>query len=493
MYCVLAYGRRHTEPAVFVFGALNAALVLLAGGHAIALVAAPVVASRGAFVGESGRVLATALLVHHVLLFADVPRPRRALALLYGSAAALLVANALGLVSRYDALRVGEVRLPLFSLPDVSLPSAPLGGFVAALTLAASLGAPITLGRGVLRGRPDGLVFASAILLAVAAANDALHALGLVPGPPLAEIGFAGYATAVTLTWMFRNTGSRRELERRASEVRKKSRELAGAYAQLRADKEELVRKEQLAAVGELSAVIAHEVRNPLAIISNAVATLRRGQIEAADRETLLAILDEESSRLNRIVGDLLRYARPVDVQRQFVSVRELLDRTLSLVANQTDLVVDVVEEGEPPRIWADANLLRQALDNLVTNAMQAMAGGGVLGVTLTARECGGEPGVELVIQDTGEGMDTQVRRRALDPFFTTRPSGTGLGLAIVARIIDAHGGSLHIESAAGSGTAVTVELPVSAEGDPLEQDGDDERPSEVPLPAELKRAMGRR
>ena len=97
--------------------------------------------------------------------------------------------------------------MPFFSLPDVSLPAAPLGGFVAALTLAASLGAPITLGRGVLRGRPDGLVFASAILLAVAAANDALHALGLVPGPPFVEVGFAAYATAVTLTWMFRNSG----------------------------------------------------------------------------------------------------------------------------------------------------------------------------------------------------------------------------------------------------------------------------------------------
>ncbi|MBL8741801.1 MAG: hypothetical protein JNK04_11925, partial [Myxococcales bacterium] len=103
---------------------------------------------------------------------------------------------------------------------------------------------------------------------------------------------------------------------------------------------------------------------------------------------------------------------------------------------------------------------IRQALDNVINNALQAMGGGGTLHIELLRSE---EPaGVELVMRDTGEGMDTVVRKRALDPFFTTRPAGTGLGLAIVARVIDAHGGTLTIHSERGAGTEVRLLLPTS-------------------------------
>src|SRR5580704_1153352 len=121
------------------------------------------------------------------------------------------------------------------------------------------------------------------------------------------------------------------------------------------------------------------------------------------------------------------------------------------------------------------------------------MSGGGTLTVTLVSATPDGVPGVELQIQDTGEGMDTQVRARALDPFFTTRPSGTGLGLAIVARIIDTHGGTLRIRSTAGEGTSMHVFLPRSSEGAPPRSPSSDRperRSSDPPLPAELKKAM---
>ncbi len=133
-------------------------------------------------------------------------------------------------------------------------------------------------------------------------------------------------------------------------------------------------------------------------------------------------------------------------------------------------------------------------IDNLIDNAIQAMSGGGVLTVTLVDREVDGARGVEIQIQDTGEGMDTQVRARALDPFFTTRPSGTGLGLAIVARIVEAHGGALRIESKAGAGTVMHVFLPRGAEGPwrPRPSPSDPERASsEPPLPPELRKAIG--
>lgn len=222
------------------------------------------------------------------------------------------------------------------------------------------------------------------------------------------------------------------------------------------------VEKEQLAAVGELSAMIAHEIRNPLTIIRNAVSTLQRREVTADDRATLLGILTEESERLNRLVSDLLSYARPVTLDLQPVCLRDVLERALALVPPQEDLEVDLLEEDPPVgTVTADPNLLRQVFENLVTNAAQAMVEeGGALTVRIARGTDHGTDGVNVLVEDTGEGMDTSVRDRALMPFFTTRPNGTGLGLAIVARLVRAHGGKVEIKSSAGVGTTVRVFLP---------------------------------
>jgi signal transduction histidine kinase len=124
-------------------------------------------------------------------------------------------------------------------------------------------------------------------------------------------------------------------------------------------------------------------------------------------------------------------------------------------------------------RVRADPLLLRQAIENVVNNAVQAMSGGGTLTVHLqpitpsTAGDGAVASGIELVFRDTGEGMDTVVRSRALDPFFTTRPAGTGLGLAIVARVVDAHGGHLRILSEPDVGTEVRIFLPEEPDTSP--------------------------
>ena len=292
------------------------------------------------------------------------------------------------------------------------------------------------------------------------------------------------------MTLLARFTALRGQLEGRARHLKDRTRELARAYQELRAAQDELVRKEQLTAVGELSAVVAHEVRNPLAIISNAVATLRRSGIGDQDRGTLLGILDEESSRLNRLVGELLRFARPIAIERQLVSLRELCERGMALAEGKVGLDADLVEPEPTEKIWADPNLLRQVLDNLIDNAIQAMSGGGVLTVTLVNLDLDGAKGVEIQIQDTGEGMDTEVRARALDPFFTTRPSGTGLGLAIVARIVDAHDGVLRIKSKSGAGTVMHVFLPCTAEPRTRSPDDPGRPSSEPPLPAGVRKAL---
>jgi signal transduction histidine kinase len=180
-----------------------------------------------------------------------------------------------------------------------------------------------------------------------------------------------------------------------------------------------------------------------------------------------LEILDEETRRLNRLVSDLLRYARPVNVQRSQIALRDLLERALAVAAETAKAVeIELQMEAHEGRLWGDANLLRQVFDNLIDNAVQAMSAGGRLTIRVRPSSREGADGLGVDIIDTGEGMDTQVQSRALDPFFTTRPSGTGLGLAIVDRIIEAHGGALDIESRAGEGTTVTVFLPHGSASD---------------------------
>ena len=236
------------------------------------------------------------------------------------------------------------------------------------------------------------------------------------------------------------------ELDRRTTELRTRTRELRRSYEDLRAAQEELVKKEQLAVVGELAAVIAHEVRNPLAIIANAVAGLRKQAISREDHETLLAILDEETSRLNRLVTDLLRYARPVNVQRQQFMLRRSArararaSRRPRSGRSKSSSCVDAADVGAS---GATRTSCARSSTTSIDNAVQAMGGGGTLTVRMRSDTKEGVDGVAVDIIDTGEGMDTQVRSRARDPFFTTRPSGTGLGLAIVDRIVDAHGGQL--------------------------------------------------
>jgi signal transduction histidine kinase len=205
-------------------------------------------------------------------------------------------------------------------------------------------------------------------------------------------------------------------------------------------------------------------VRNPLAIIKNAVSGLHRPTLRDADRQVLLRILDEEADRLNRLVGDLLAYARPVTPQRQQLNIEDLVRGAVELAraAQQRDnqVTFDVVLN-DSHTIHGDPDLLRQALVNVAENAIQAMPDGGILTVRTYSTTLEDAPAVAIAIRDTGEGMDTLVRSKATDPFFTTRPTGTGLGLAIVHRLVHSHGGKIQIESSYGTGTTVTIILPV--------------------------------
>ena len=280
----------------------------------------------------------------------------------------------------------------------------------------------------------------------------------------------AGLLPVLAISWILL-----RRFVRTADELGRRTEELRRSYSNLRVTQEELVRNEQLAAVGELSAVIAHEVRNPLAIIKNAVSSLRRPTLRPADRGVLLGILDEEVDRLNRLVRDLLAYARPVEPRGQPVHLGRLVEEVVeaAVTRHEDPSSIEVKLDFERcPALQGDPELLRQAIANVVDNALWAMPTGGtlqVLGAPATSR---GKRAVRLEVIDDGEGMDSLVLAKARDPFFTTRAAGTGLGLAIAVRVIKNHGGTLEIESEAGVGTTVQMLLPV-------------DRPSSVPPPPE--------
>jgi two-component system sensor histidine kinase PilS (NtrC family) len=246
---------------------------------------------------------------------------------------------------------------------------------------------------------------------------------------------------------------------------------------------QELRRSERLAAVGELSASIAHEVRNPLAAISGSIQILRNLVArQGAEREPrrLMEIAIRETDRLNRLITDFLQYARPGPLNPEPIIVAEAVEDVLKMfesVRPQNVAVSVEVEEGL--RVVADSSQLRQVLWNLVLNAAEAMAEGG--GLLVSAGALPGEAPqasahfdrneameqkksdwAEIAIADRGEGVPPDVVERIFDPFFTTKKRGSGLGLAAVHRIVEDHGGSVRLESTVGEGTTVRLRFPRS-------------------------------
>lgn len=245
------------------------------------------------------------------------------------------------------------------------------------------------------------------------------------------------------------------------------ARQLEQSYAQLReqADlildiEEQLRRADRLSALGALSAGMAHEIRNPLGSIRGTAEILMEG-IEPSDRRYEFAkILVKEVERLNQVVEDFLRFARPAPAERGRFSVVELIEGIVQLTSRQAQKHAVVIDfDLTPvPEIIGDAGQLRQAFLNLVLNAIQAMPDGGRLQILLQAQE----NEVVVVFHDYGPGIPPANLQKIFDPFFTTRREGIGLGLAITQRIIEGNGGRIEVESRSGEGTSFTVYLPAA-------------------------------
>ncbi len=233
---------------------------------------------------------------------------------------------------------------------------------------------------------------------------------------------------------------------------------LRSSYATLARTQQQLVHRERLAAIGELAAVVAHEVRNPLGVIFNSVGAIRRMLKDDPQARTIIDILDEEANRLNHIVGDLLDFARPATPALLDERLESILDAAAEAALGESHPCVEVLRDYDSalPGLRVDARLIRQAFVNVVLNAVQSMPAGG----RLTLRMKNARSGVNVEIGDTGQGIAADVRPRIFEPFFTTRATGTGLGLAVVKRIVDGHRGEIEVTTGE-SGTTFKLYLPL--------------------------------
>jgi signal transduction histidine kinase len=266
----------------------------------------------------------------------------------------------------------------------------------------------------------------------------------------------AGLLAAILATAVVETLSRRREYALAVADAR--TRELTQSLSELAAAHEQLIRQERLAAIGELASTIGHELRNPLGVISNALYLLRsdiaRAPSEASSRH--LATAEREVSAATVIVADLLEFARQRDPVMTEIDAGALVDEALGVLPPPTGISVDRRATAAPVVAVADRDMLRQVLLNLVGNAYQAMPEGGTVTVALVDT---GET-AQIRVSDTGIGMNDEVRAKLFEPFFTTKARGVGLGLAVCKRLIDAHGGTIAVDSLPGAGSTFTLDVP---------------------------------
>jgi len=225
-----------------------------------------------------------------------------------------------------------------------------------------------------------------------------------------------------------------------------------------------LSRAETLGAMGMMAAGVAHEVRNPLAIIAGTAERLKRRYAPAADPDPLFDFIPEEVERLNGIVEGYLQFARDEPLELVDCDLREVVERGVRLVRD--DLVAKGIAlssrvPDEPVPARADPPRLHQVLLNLVLNSAQAMTEGGE--VDLTLERAGGRAVLEIA--DRGPGFEERELKNAFTPFYTTKEKGSGLGLVMTRRIVEGHGGRVRLGNREGGGARVTIELPLASAG----------------------------
>jgi signal transduction histidine kinase len=232
--------------------------------------------------------------------------------------------------------------------------------------------------------------------------------------------------------------------------------------------------RDRLAALGEMAAGLAHEIRNPLGSIKAAAQVMDGSAPEGTQQKEFLGIIQEEVERLNRVVSSFLDYARPYRGNPTVLDVAQVIERTAQLVRADLPPAVELTVNASPglPSVRIDPEHLRQVLLNLVRNAVDAMKANGRIIVETSHRvlsslsrdpEQSAAGVIEIHVRDTGPGIDPAVRGNLFIPFFTTKASGTGLGLAISQRLIESAGGRIEVRASSSAGTTFTIMLPTVA------------------------------
>lgn len=250
-------------------------------------------------------------------------------------------------------------------------------------------------------------------------------------------------------------------------ENRRQTEELAETNRRLQQARADAQRSERLAALGQLSAGLAHEIRNPLGVIKGSAEMLNQKLQDANPLAGELAgYISSEVNRLSVLVSRFLDFARPLRMDARPQSIVGLLERALKSVADrwkggpvkvETDFARDL------PMVEVDEDLWEQALVNLVQNAYEAMGEqGGTFRAEVARASANGHGGVELRLKDSGPGVPAELREQIFNPFVTTKKSGVGLGLSIVSKIVDEHHGTIRLENAPGAGACFVIYLPAA-------------------------------
>ncbi|TNF56599.1 PAS domain-containing protein, partial [bacterium] len=213
--------------------------------------------------------------------------------------------------------------------------------------------------------------------------------------------------------------------------------------------------KQRLTQLGEMSAGIAHELRNPMSVVAGYTKLLSK-KVEDQDKTTVSAILTEIEN-MDRIISELLAFAKPTDVNKVPVDLRKIMEDAVVTAADKNSHVRVSLQGTIPEPLLADEVLLRQAFTNLFRNAYEAMSDEGTLTIDLQMSK----DRAEIEIKDTGDGIPDESKQKIFLPFYTSKEKGIGLGLAIVQKVIISHGGSIDVESREGEGTTFRITLPV--------------------------------
>ena len=227
--------------------------------------------------------------------------------------------------------------------------------------------------------------------------------------------------------------------------------------------KKEIAQSQRLASLGSLAAGVAHEIRNPLSSIKGFATYFKERYRDNPDDSQTADIMVQEVDRLNRVIGQLLDYARPMTMNRRETAIQTVIQHALRMIESQArekGVVIQTELQADVVAVLIDPDRIKQVFLNLYLNAIGAMEGGGILSVALLSMT---DRRIRIEVRDTGVGIDPKDLNRIFDPYFTTKSSGTGLGLAIVQKIIEAHRGEIQVASTPGLGTTVSVILP---EGD---------------------------